>query len=134
MNQYTYEYILQNLVFQKPKHLLYEATEISNFDGCQGKIFLSLKLARIASKLCQNAFQTIWAVSFFDAELWFQFGENFGSNFGFFVNVDWIWRATAEPISKSTSTSNFALDTTILSSKHLKIMNKRARNCKTIRP
>ena len=53
------------------------------------KIFGNVSnMARIGTKLRQNAFQTISDVSFFDAEN--IFGENFGSEILFFANLAWF--------------------------------------------
>ena len=69
----------------------------------------SSNMARIGAKLCQNAFQRIPDVSFFDAQKKV-FGENSDREFRF----SQIWcgfrRATAERTSKSACSSNFALD------------------------
>ena len=66
-------------------------------------------LAWIGAKLCQNAFQTIPNVSFFDAGIFFS--ANFLDRKFRFSS---IWRgfreSTAERTSKSDSSSNFALD------------------------
>ena len=79
--------------------------------GC-GK---SSNMARIGTKLSQNAFQTIPDVSFFDAE------KNFltkisDRNFRFLLIWPGFWRATAKRTSKSASGSIFALDRLILRS------------------
>ena len=46
-------------------------------------------MARIGVKLCENAFQTISDVSFFDAEK--KIGEDFGSEILFFADLAWFW-------------------------------------------
>ena len=47
-------------------------------------------MAQIATKLCQNAFQTISDVSFFDTEKKIV-GENVGSEILFFADLAWFW-------------------------------------------
>ena len=78
-------------------------------------------MARIGAKLCQNVFQTIPNISFFDAEF-FSPAKFFDRKFQFSL----IWRgfgaATAERTSKSASSSNFALDRLILRSVRPKIL------------
>ena len=66
-------------------------------------------MARIGAKLCQNAFQTIPNVSFFDAEKFFSAKI---SDQKFWFSLIWrgFGRATAERMSKSACSSNFALD------------------------
>ena len=66
-------------------------------------------MARIVTKLCQNAFQTISDVSFFDAE------KNLSAQISdrkFCVSPTWcgFGRATAKRMSKPACSSNFALD------------------------
>ena len=66
-------------------------------------------MARIATKLCQNAFQTILDVSFFDAEKKFS-AKISDQNFCFLLSWRDFGGATAEWTSKSACPSNFALD------------------------
>ena len=90
---------------------------INRKNGCEGKIFRnSSNMARIGTKLCQNAFQTIPDVSFFDAPPKTKSAKNLERKFRFSAIWREFWRATAERTSKSTSTSNFALDRLILRS------------------
>ena len=74
------------------------------------KIFGNVSnMARIGTKLCQNAFQTISDVSFFDAE---KIISAKISDWKFCFSPIWrgFGRATAERMSKSACSSNFALD------------------------
>ena len=66
-------------------------------------------MARIATKLCQNSFETISDISFFDAEK--KKSAKF-SDRKFCSSPIWrgFGRATAERMSKSACSSNFALD------------------------
>ena len=80
------------------------------------KIFRnSSNMGRIGTKLCQNAFQTIPDVLFFDAKKIFpaKFSDE---KFRFWQIWRGFWRATAKRTSKSSSTSNFAQDRLILRS------------------
>ena len=86
------------------------------------KIFGNVSnMARIGTKLCQNAFQTISDVSFFDAE---KIISAKISDWKFCFSPIWrgFGRATAERMSKSACSSNFALDRLIERPVHPKIL------------
>ena len=68
----------------------------------------SSNMARIGTKLCQNAFQTIPNVSFFHAEK--KFGEIFDQKCQFLLIWHGFGAPTAERTSKSACSSNFALE------------------------
>ena len=59
----------------------------------QTAVYLS-NLARIGTKLCQNAFQTIPDVLFFDAKK--KIGEIFGRKISFLANLAWILTSYSE--------------------------------------
>ena len=75
----------------------------------------SSNMARIGTKLCQNAFRTILNVWSFHAENFFS-AKFSDQNFRFSLIWRGFGRSTAERTSKSASTSNFALDRLILRS------------------
>ena len=81
-------------------------------------------MARIAAKLCENAFQTIPDVSFFDANNFFstKFADR---KFCFLLIWCGFQGSTAERTSKPVSASNFALDRLILRS----VRPKNYENC-----
>ena len=80
-------------------------------------------MARTATKLWENTFQTIPHVSFFDAEVFLP-----AKIFNQQISFSSIWQgfraATAKRTSKSDSASNFAQDRPILGSVRPKIMKK----------
>ena len=82
-------------------------------------VYVSNK-APIGTKLCQNAFQTIPDVSFFDAEI-FLSAKISDRKFRFSLIWCGFRGATAERSSKSASSSNFASDRLILRSMRSKI-------------
>ena len=69
----------------------------------------SSNMARIGTKLCQNAFRTIPDISFFDVEKQISV-KILDENFRFSTFWRGFWRATAKWASKSASSSNVALD------------------------
>ena len=87
-------------------------------------------LAPFGLKLCQNAFQTIPDILFFDAE---KKSANFSDRKISFSSIWLDFRgAGAKWTSKSASASNFALDTSILRSVRPKIMKMLRKPCENV--
>ena len=80
-------------------------------------------MARIGTKLRQNAFRTISDISFFDAEK--KFSAKFLDGYFCFLLI-WrgFWRATTIRTSKSAAASNLAQDRLILKSVRPKMVTK----------
>ncbi len=100
---------------------IFQPFEISIFFSKLRTPVCPSKSAPIGLKLCQNAFQTIPDVSFFDAEK--KISAKFSDRK---ISFSMFWLgfsgATAKRTSKSDSASNFAPDTAFLRSVRLKIM------------